>query len=244
MLYRCIQAENRKLHASPIWILFFLLPVISAGYGTFNYLQNVEILTETWYSLWSQHTLFYALFFFPAMVAIYAAYLWRLEHLGHNWNLIMAAPVRPFALFFAKFVVVVKLVLLTQLFIFLLYCFCGKAFARFDGWPPANTLLFLARGAWGGLAVVALQLILSMLIRSFAVPVFIALFGGITGMLAASRGNGLYWPYALMQTGMNANRSEDLLAGSYLPFLLSGAVWLLALFGLAQLLLTHRDVKS
>ena len=46
MLKRCIIAENRKLHASPIWVIFFVLPLISAGYGTFNYLQNLEILTE------------------------------------------------------------------------------------------------------------------------------------------------------------------------------------------------------
>ncbi|MCI6355621.1 MAG: ABC transporter permease [Gemmiger formicilis] len=109
MLKRCIIAENRKLHASPIWVIFFVLPLISAGYGTFNYLQNLEILTERWYSLWTQHTLFYSMLFFPAMVSAYAAYLWRLEHLGHNWNLIMAAPVRPFALFAAKLLVVVKL---------------------------------------------------------------------------------------------------------------------------------------
>ena len=244
MLYRCIQAENRKLHASPIWLLFFLLPVISAGYGTFNYMQNLGLLTESWYSLWTQHTLFYSLFFFPTMVAIYAAYLWRLEHLGHNWNLIMAAPVRPLALFFAKFVVVLKLVLLTQVLIFALYCLCGKVFASLPGWPPLETLLFLLRGVLGGLSVVALQLVLSMLIRSFAVPVFIALFGGITGMLAASRGKGLYWPYALMQYGMNSNKSDDLLAGNYLPFLAACLIWLTLLFLLAQLLLTRRDVKS
>ena len=95
MLRRCICAENRKLHASPIWLMFLILPIISAGYGTFNYLQNLEILTDGWYSVWTQHTLFYSMFFFPAMVAAYAVYLWRLEHLGHNWNLIMAAPIRP-----------------------------------------------------------------------------------------------------------------------------------------------------
>lgn len=67
MLKRCILAENRKLHASPIWILFFILPMISAAYGTFNYLQNLSILQERWYSLWTQHTLFYSLFFFPTM---------------------------------------------------------------------------------------------------------------------------------------------------------------------------------
>ena len=26
MLKRCILAENRKLHASPIWAMFFVLP--------------------------------------------------------------------------------------------------------------------------------------------------------------------------------------------------------------------------
>ena len=31
MLKRCIIAENRKLHASPIWVIFFVLPLISAG---------------------------------------------------------------------------------------------------------------------------------------------------------------------------------------------------------------------
>ena len=113
MLLRCIRAENRKLHASPIWFMFFILPIISAGYGTFNYLQNLEILRDGWYSLWTQHTLFYSLLFFPCMVAVYAAYLWRLEHIGHNWNLIMAEPVPPFYLFLAKLLVVTKLVLLT-----------------------------------------------------------------------------------------------------------------------------------
>ena len=60
MLKRCILAENRKLHASPIWAMFFVLPILSATYGTFNYLQNLEILTDGWYSLWTQHTLFYS----------------------------------------------------------------------------------------------------------------------------------------------------------------------------------------
>ena len=41
MLKPCIIAKNRKLHASHIWVIFFLLPLIAAGYGTFNYLQNL-----------------------------------------------------------------------------------------------------------------------------------------------------------------------------------------------------------
>ena len=217
MLKRCIIAENRKLHASPIWVIFFVLPLISAGYGTFNYLQNLEILTERWYSLWTQHTLFYSMLFFPAMVSAYAAYLWRLEHLGHNWNLIMAAPVRPFALFAAKLLIVVKLMCFTQCFVFVLF---------------------------GGLAVAAVQLLLAMLIRSFAVPIFLGLVGGIAGMLIGSKGYALLWPYCLMQQGMNANRSTDVLAGNVLPFLLACAGWLAVVLLTAKVLLEKTDVKA
>ena len=244
MLLRCIRAESRKLHASPVWLMFLLLPTLSAGYGTFNYLQNLDILSEGWYSLWTQHTLFYSLLFFPALVAVYAAYLWRLEHLGHNWNLLMTAPVPRFGVFFAKFAAVVQLVLLTQGLTFLLYLLCGKVFADLEGWPPVETFWFLMRGVLGGLPVAAAQLLLSMLVRGFAAPVLWALMGGVAGMLAASRGLGLWWPYALMQLGMNSNRSEDLLSGSMGSFVLASLVWLLAFLTAAACLLEKRDVKA
>jgi len=182
--------------------------------------------------------------FFPAMVATYAAYLWRLEHLGHNWNLIMASPVRPMDLFAAKFVVVTKLALLTHGFVFALFVFCGKVFAHLPGLPPVTLPLFLLRGLLGALAVIAAQLVLAMIIRSFAVPIFLGLLGGILGIFAGSKGFSLLWPYALMQAGMNANKSEDALAGSYGMFFLSCAFWLAAMFLLAWGLLRKRDVKA
>ena len=80
MLLRCIQAENRKLRRSVIWLLFLAVPAISAVYGTFNYNMNLDILTNGWYDLWTQYTLFYALFFFAPLIGVYASYLWRLEH--------------------------------------------------------------------------------------------------------------------------------------------------------------------
>ena len=48
MLKRCILAENRKLHASPIWVMIFAHPLLSATYGTFKNLQNLQILTHVW----------------------------------------------------------------------------------------------------------------------------------------------------------------------------------------------------
>lgn len=66
MLLRCIRAENKKLKHSIIFFACILIPVIPAIMGGFNYVQNTGILTQKWYSLWTQVTLFYANFFLRA----------------------------------------------------------------------------------------------------------------------------------------------------------------------------------
>lgn len=243
MMSACIRAENRKLRGSAVWPVFFALPLISAAYGTFNYLMNQGILSNSWYDLYTQHTLFYALFFFSSMVGIYCAYLWRLEHKGHNWNLIMTAPVKPIYLFLAKEVVVLKMALLTQLWVFVLYVVCGKLFAGLPGWPPVQLIFWMMRGTLAAVQIVALQLLLSMVIRSFAVPVFIALFGSVTGMLVGQK-YGMFWPYALMMMGMNANKTEDMLAGGAAGFVFSCVLFTLLFTALAALVLKKRDVRA
>lgn len=244
MLLRCIRAENRKLRRSPIWLLFLTVPAISAVYGTFNYKMNLGILTHGWYDLWTQYTLFYAIFFFAPLIGVYASYLWRLEHRGHNWNLIMTAPVRPFCLYFAKFCAVAKLTLLTQGWLLILFAIGGKFGAGLPGLPPPEIVLWLLRGVLGGLAIVALQLLLSMVIRNFALPVLIALGGSIAGLLATGKDLGLYWPYSLMIMGMNSNRTEDVMAGGIGGFFLSCTVFLAAFLLIANGLLTKRDVNA
>ena len=244
MLLRCIRAENRKLRGCAIWPVFLIVPMISAGYGTFNYLQNLGLLQSEWYSLFTQHTLFYSMFFFAPLVGIYAAYLWRLEHTGHNWNRIMAAPVPPILLYLAKLAVVLKMALLTQLWVCVLYVACGKLWAGLPGFPPLEILLWIMRGALGSVAIIALQLLLSMVIRSFAVPVLIALAGGVAGMMAVNWDLGLFWPYALMLLGMNSNKSEDALAGGIAGFLLRTAVFTALFVAVAWILLKKRDVKA
>lgn len=64
MLLRCIISERIKLKHSVIFPACIIIPVIPAVMGTFNYLQNISILTDEWYSLWTQATLFYATFFY------------------------------------------------------------------------------------------------------------------------------------------------------------------------------------
>lgn len=243
-MIRCIRAENRKLRRSAIWLVFLILPFLSAIYGTFNFVQNLGVLKLEWHYLWTQHTLFYATFFFSPLIAVYASCLWRFEHLGHNWNLIAAAPVPRFWLYFAKFVAVAKVTLLTQGWVYILFLALGKLWAKIPGWPPPEIFFWTLRGFFGALVVVALQLLVSMVIRSFALPVLIALGGGIGGMLFVSQGAGLYWPYALMILGMNANKTEDMVAGGVIPFFAACCLFGALIFFSANWMLTKRDISA
>ena len=243
MLLRCIRAENQKLHGAPIWLVFLVVPLISCLYGSYNFLQNLGLLSFTWYNLWTQHTLFYTLFFFAPMVGVYAAYLWRLEHLNSNWNVLMTAPVPVRDVFLGKLAVIFRVTLFTQVWVFILYVICGKL-CGLPGATPLDTVLWMLRGTLAAAAIGTMQLLLSMVIRSFAVPIGIALAGSILGFLFMNKGWELYWPYSLMMAGMNSNKSEDALGGNLIPFLVSVVLFFAVFAGAAVLWLKKRDVKA
>lgn len=243
MLKQCLHAENAKIKSSIIWLLFFILPIFPAVLGTCNYLANPDVLTNGWHDLWTQHTLFYADFFYAPLIAIYASYLWRLEHLNHNWNFIMTAPVPVRDLFLAKFLVLLKMTVLTQIWLGFLFFLSGKLIGL-PGIMPPVFLFWLFRGCIGGMGIIALSLLLSMMIRSYSVPVLISLAGSIVSLGMVNEGKGYFWPYALMMLGMNANSSDNSMTNGYLPFLLATVLFVLLFTSIAILYLKKKDVCS
>ena len=123
MLLRCILSELMKCRRNPVWLAFMILPLFPAVLGTFNYLGNIEVLQNGWYSLWTQHTLFSAFFFLPAQLSVFCAWQWRLEHTGHNWNRFMTVPVDIECLYLAKLIVAAGCP-----------CWRRRASARFSCW--------------------------------------------------------------------------------------------------------------
>lgn len=243
MLLRVLKAEMIKMHHSPVWLAFLLIPIIPAFMGTFNYLNNLGILENQWYSLWTQHTLFACYFFLPVLIGIYASYLFRLEHANHNWNAVLTAPVPVSWLFLAKLMMGWLTVMLTQLWIGLLFIISGFL-VGLSGPIPPELPLWLLFGALGGMVVCALQLCLSLVICSFAVPVGIALIGGIAGLALLSQGYGLYFPYALITLGMRANDPAAPMSVGAIQFLIAAAVFI-AGFGLFAITwLKRRDAVT
>lgn len=242
MFYLCMKAEAKKLRHSVIWLGALLIPIIPAIMGTFNYAQNLEVLTGGWYSLWTQYTLFYSLLFYAPLIGLYCSYLWRLEHTNHNWNILMTMPVSTTDIFAGKLGVILMVTLFTQLWVYLLYILGGKC-VGLSGLPSITTLLWALRGTLAAIVIGCLQLLLSMCIRNFAIPIGIALAGGFIGLILSNLGLGLYWPYSLLMMGMNSNSYEDKMSGAVLPFLLSVILFLFVFFSLSILLLKKKDVK-
>lgn len=241
MFYRALKAEALKLRHNPVWLAFLVLPVLPAAIGTFNYLQNISILQGEWYSLWTQHTIFTCYFFLPAIIGVYCSYLYRLEHTNHNWNAVMTAPVSIESLFLAKLLIASGIVFLTQLWIGILFILSGKLAGLTSAIPP-ELLEWLLTGAAGAIVICALQLCLSLVIRSFAVPIGIALIGGIAGLRMLSQGHGLLFPYSLLSLGMRANHPGGPMQSSLSSFLLSCLLYLAACVLFAVLWMKNRDI--
>ena len=106
MLWSCVKTEQKKLRHSHLWLAFLVIPLLPAFMGAANYVNNLELLKSEWYSLWTQHSLFYANFFYAPLIALYCSYLWRLEHLNSNWNVLMTAPVPVRDVFLGKLMVI------------------------------------------------------------------------------------------------------------------------------------------
>lgn len=241
MLLRALRGERLKCRHSPVWIIFFILPIFPAVLGTFNYLGNLSILQSEWYSLWSQHTLFAACFFMPAQFGVFCAWQWRLEHTDHNWNSLMTAPVPVRDLYLSKLILSAGASVLAQVCIGVLFVISGRLAGIQSPLPPElpEWLLF---GAVGGVAVCAVQLFLSLVLRAFAVPVALGLLGGIAGLLITAKGWGMVFPYALLCLGMRANNPSSVLSAG--PFLLSCAVYIVGFGLLTVRLMERRDVTT
>lgn len=239
MLLRLIRAEQMKLKRSPVWIAFLLMPIVPAVLGTINYLGNLELLTSEWYSLWTQHTLFTCYFFLPIMVGIYCAYIMRLEQNNHNWNKTLTMPVSKCGIFVAKLIMITFMIFISEIWIGVLFVISGKIVGITAALPIKDIAIWCLFGTLGGAVMAAAQLVISMLIRSFALPIGIALAGGISGLVFLAKDLGHIWPYSLMAYGMNSNSPQQMIESGYVPFILI-CIGYIALFTIAGSILMSR----
>ncbi|MER0283913.1 ABC transporter permease [Clostridioides difficile] len=211
MLRKAVLGEILKLKNSFIWYVLIALPLISVLIGCGNFYLNQGILTKQWYSLWTQVSLFYGEFFFPILIAIFCAYICRLEHMNHNWNNIMTLPINLKNIFLSKLAVISVLTAITQIVFVIFYIVAGNMFGFPDSIPKELTG-WIVKGWIISISIASIQLYMSIKIRSFATPIGISLCLSLFGMglLIAKPSIGIFFPYSMLGSAMGIIKQSAL----------------------------------
>ena len=182
-----LAAEIIKLKRSSVWVVAVLLPLLAVVTGTFNFYRNQGFFSAEWGVLTSQISLFYSMFFCSLGVALLASAAWRMEHRGTSWNAMRTTPHSPTAVALAKTLIHFTPVLAMQVILVVLAWISGTLVM---GLGPAMPAAFIVSGLLAVVAaapLVAVQSLLSMLMRSFAAPVAVAFLGCVVsfGLMAS-----------------------------------------------------------
>lgn len=155
----------------------------------------------------------------------------------------MTAPIPVLYVYLAKLISASAMVLLTQAWSGILFFISGQ-FCGLNMPIPPELPEWLFYGFVGGSVICALQLCLSLVIRSFAVPVGMALIGGISGLVAMAKGYGVWFPYSLLSLGMRANQPGGAMQCSIEQFVLNAILYVGVCIIFAVLWLKKRDVVA
>lgn len=242
MLIKLLKAEAIKLRRSILWLLFVLIPVIPAVLGSVNYMYNLEILKEEWYSLWTQHTLFTDYFFLPILIGIYCSYLMGLEYANNGLSKMLTLPVKRIYIYISKLITASYMVLLSLIWIFVLFFISGKLCGISSVFPLKDAAIWCCFGALGGIVAASLQLMLSIFTKSFGIPVAAAFLGGISGLAFLAKHMGHMYPYSLMSYGMNSNSPQQLYESGYVCFIITCIVYIMLFGAISSAVFSKKDI--
>jgi hypothetical protein len=178
-----VRAEFLKLKRSLSWAVVVLLPLTAVITGAANTVVSGKPLEDDWHTLWMRVVVLYGLFPLAIGVAALASLVWRVEHHGGNWNALMGRRVSTLHVVVGKTAVLAVLVAVMQTVLVVGVVVVGKVMFALPGMLPSQYLLVSVVIVLACLPVAALQSGLSMLMRSFAAPVAVALLGASTGVL-------------------------------------------------------------
>ncbi|MFP4974623.1 ABC transporter permease [Paenibacillus sp. CN-4] len=240
-MLQSISAEWLKLRRSRILLLLAVLPVVSLVIGGSNYYFNRQALQDGWYSLWTQASLFYGEFFLPILIAICCSYVCRLEHVNRNWNMVMTTPVSASSVYFAKWCMVSLLILFAQTLFMVMYWLTGLQFS-IPGPLPGETIEWAVRGWIASLSIIALQLGLSIRMRSFATPIGICLCAVFVGLGLYVTNLGMFFPFSLLTIGMGVLSQTGLTGMQNVLFFVLNLLFILVFSGMTIRRLKHKDI--
>lgn len=208
MFKHALSAELLKYRRTPALLLALgvplLLGVLMILAFTLGGLRDLSIINK-WAALKSQLYSLWTVLVLPLGTAILATMAVGLEHADNHLKHVLALPPSRGAVYLAKLICILGLVLAGSLLLALTYLAVGKVlgFPSLLPWSWAFSTPLVAFVA--DLPVLTLALWLALRWRSFALPLGIGLAGTVAGSLAGQSHH--YWPYVLWTYPFRATAS-------------------------------------
>ncbi|PER22609.1 MULTISPECIES: ABC transporter permease [Bacillus cereus group] len=214
MLKTTISIEFLKLKRSRLWIIAFFIPLICIFLGLLNFSANHDALVSEsqneWIQAWTQVGMLYAMLLYPILISVYCALICRQERQSNNWQKLCSLPVPFQQIYWAKFFTISILSFFTQMFFMISFLFIGKL-AGIQSSIPWETILNWVYTGWiGSLSVASIQLLLSSIIKSFALPIGIGVGLTFAGIVFYMFNLGLLWPMSHPAVAMDPIRLQGL----------------------------------
>lgn len=158
-------------------------------------------------NLKSRHSnIWVAVIILPLLTAMIGAIIYGINASAnlYDGNSLMTMPLSRPTVFIAKLAVLAKSILIAQALLMIFVLIVGKFIFHFTQPVPINMVWWLFMGWFSALSVGAVQLYLSMRIRSFAVPVGLAVCLSIVGLAFHIVGLSSMFPYSQIILGLSS----------------------------------------
>lgn len=232
-----LQSEWFKLRKSKITSIILAGPLIGIFIGISSSL-NLEAKVNEWYVSLLLMNFTYGLLFLPLITGVLASLICRYEHQSGGWKQLLALPVSRGKVFGAKYVLLMLLVLFIQLLYLAAIYMVGTLKGFTDPFPIEIVWKCILGGWVATFPLVALQLWMSILFKSFAAPFAVNVIFTLPSILVinSEKFGPLYpWaqPFSMMYIGGSTDDVffvpwEQLLTvvgGSFLLFFIGGYLY-------------------
>jgi lantibiotic transport system permease protein len=197
----------RKLFRTEIiklqWILIFFLiaidAVINAGLGAMYTYDFKQLFKVGWESLYLQTVSFHALFFYPLYTGVFASLICHYEHKNGGWKQLFSLPIKRSYIYWAKFLILMILMAISQGIFFLAYLISGNLMGL-QGHIPWTTLFISLIGGWIAVfPLAAFQIFISQKIKTFGVSIIFNIFCVIPNIVLTGLNStiGSWFPFTL-----------------------------------------------
>ena len=231
-MFALLQSEWYKLRKSKILSLIFVGPLIGLFLGLAIDHGSDPGVNE-WFVTVLYMNLSYALLFLPFITGVFASTICRYEHQAGGWKQLLSLPVSRVNVFVVKFILLMLLVFMIQL----LYLGAIYVVGMLKGYTDPFPMTIVWKSIFGGwiaaFPLVALQLWMSIVFKSFAAPLAVNVIFTLPSILAAnSERFGPYYPWAQPFQMMYIGNPNDVFV---VPldqlFIVVGGSFLLFFFG-------------